>query len=61
MTNINNLNYEELIQYCKDIGFDYLTKTKKLKAHTTLLKELSKLSIIENNNLELINETIDEL
>jgi type I restriction enzyme S subunit len=59
------LRYEELIQYCKDNDLDYLTKTKKPKAHATLLKELSKLSItdktvktdktdIQTNNLELI-------
>ena len=50
------LQYEELIQYCKDNGLDYLTKAKKPKAHATLLKELSKLSItdIQTNNLELI-------
>lgn len=56
-----DITYEELIQYCKDNKIDYLTKQKKPKAQTTLLKELSKLSIIETNNLELINETIDEL
>lgn len=56
-----DMTYEELIQYCKDNKIDYLTKQKKPKAQTTLLKELSKLSIIETNNLELINETIDEL
>ena len=53
------MQYEELIQYCKDNNLDYLTKAKKPKAHATLLKELSKLSITENtdiqtNNLELI-------
>ncbi len=56
------MKYEELIQYCKDNNLNYLTKAKKPKAHTTLLKELSKLSINgetniindETNNLELI-------
>jgi type I restriction enzyme S subunit len=50
------LQYEELIQYCKDNDLNYLTKANKPKAHTTLLKELSKLSItdIQTNNLELI-------
>jgi len=56
---LEDLQYEELIQYCKDNQLDYLTKAKKPKAHATLLKELSKLSITENtdiqtNNLELI-------
>ena len=64
------MQYEELIQYCKDNNLDYLTKAKKPKAHATLLKELSKLSITvntdiqtneENNNIELINETIWKL
>jgi FlaA1/EpsC-like NDP-sugar epimerase len=52
----------KIIQYCKDNDLDYLTKTKKIKTHATLLKELSKLSItdktiktdIQTNNLELI-------
>jgi len=56
------MQYEELIQYCKDNNLDYLTKAKKPKAHATLLKELSNLSItdktvktnIQTNNLELI-------
>ena len=59
---LKELQYEELIQYCKDNDLDYLTKTKKIKTHATLLKELSKLSItdktiktdIQTNNLELI-------
>ena len=56
---LEDLQYEELIQYCKDNQLNYLTKAKKQKAHATLLKELSKLSITENtdiqtNNLELI-------
>jgi type I restriction enzyme S subunit len=56
---LEDLQYEELIQYCKDNDLDYLTKAKKPKAHATLLKELSKLSItdktdIQTNNLELI-------
>jgi len=67
------MQYEELIQYCKDNNLDYLTKAKKPKAHATLLKELSKLSITdktiktdiqtneENNVIELINETIWKL
>jgi type I restriction-modification system DNA methylase subunit len=47
---------EQLIQYCKDNKINYLTKTKKPKAHATLLKELSMndKSDIEINNLELI-------
>jgi hypothetical protein len=56
MTNFKEMNYEELIQYCKDNKIDYLTKTNKPKAHKTLLKELSD---IKSNNLELINEPID--
>lgn len=64
------MQYEELIQYCKDNDLDYLTKANKPKAHATLLKEFSKLSITvntdiqtneENNNIELINETIWKL
>ena len=59
------MQYEELIQYCKDNGLDYLTKAKKPKAHATLLKELSNLSITdkteENNDIQLINETIWKL
>jgi type I restriction enzyme S subunit len=56
---LKDLQYEELIQYCKDNNLDYLTKAKKTKAHVTLLKELSNLSItvntdIQTNNLELI-------
>lgn len=56
---LDKMQYEELIQYCKDNNLDYLTKAKKTKAHATLLKELSKLSItvntdIQTNNLELI-------
>lgn len=67
---LEELQYEELIQYCKDNDIDYLTKAKKPKAHATLLKELSKLSITdntdiqtneENNTIELINETIWKL
>jgi hypothetical protein len=56
MTNIKNMNYEELIQYCKDNNIEYLTKTKKPKAHKTLLKELSDINDIkENNNMETNN------
>lgn len=67
------MQYEELIQYCKDNNLDYLTKAKKPKAHATLLKELSNLSITdktvktniqtneENNDIQLINETIWKL
>jgi type I restriction-modification system DNA methylase subunit len=67
---LEDLQYEELIQYCKDNDLDYLTKAKKPKAHATLLKELSKLSITdktdiqtnkENNIIELINETVWKL
>ena len=50
------MQYEELIQYCKDNNLDYLTKAKKPKAHATLLKELSNTvnTDIQTNNLELI-------
>ena len=67
---LDKMQYEELIQYCKDNDLDYLTKANKPKAHATLLKEFSKLSITvntdiqtneENNNIELINETIWKL
>jgi type I restriction enzyme S subunit len=60
---IDKMQYEELIQYCKDNNLDYLTKAKKPKAHATLLKELSNTvnTDIQTNNLELINETIWKL
>ena len=64
---LNKMQYEELIQYCKDNDLDYLTKAKKPKAHATLLKELSNTvntdikTNEENNNIELINETIWKL
>jgi len=65
---LDKMQYEELIQYCKDNNLDYLTKAKKTKAHATLLKELSNLSINdktvkteENNDIKLINETIWKL
>ena len=44
------MQYEELIQYCKDNNLDYLTKAKKPKAHATLLKELSNLSITDKTD-----------
>ena len=60
---LDKMQYEELIQYCKDNNLDYLTKAKKPKAHATLLKELSNTvnTDIQTNNLELINETIWKL
>ena len=53
---LDKMQYEELIQYCKDNDLDYLTKAKKPKAHATLLKELSNTvnTDIQTNNLELI-------
>jgi type I restriction-modification system DNA methylase subunit len=47
---LEKMQYEELIQYCKDNNLDYLTKAKKSKAHATLLKELSNLSITDKTD-----------
>jgi type I restriction enzyme M protein len=52
---LEDLQYEELIQYCKDNQLNYLTKANKPKAHATLLKELSKLSITDKT--EKTNKT----
>ena len=48
------LSYEELIDYCITNQINYQTKTKKNKAHKTLLKELLERS--DDNSNEPSNE-----
>jgi len=62
---IKKISYEELLNYCKDIKFNILTKQKKIKAHNTLIKELTELNkkkeMNENRIIEqpeIINEII---
>ena len=57
-----NKTYEELIEYCKEKGINYLTKLKKPMAHKTILSNLKKLNknededeiTMETNDLDLI-------
>ena len=40
---VKKLSYNELLDYCKEINHNTLTKQKKTKAQSTLIKELTKL------------------
>ena len=67
---IKKLSYEDLLNYCKSINFNVLTKQKKNKAHKTLIKELTTLTnkkeVMSNSDRtieepEIINEIIWKL
>lgn len=54
---IKKLSYDDLLNYCKSINLNVLTKQKKNKAYKTLIKELTTLT----NKKEVMNErTIEE-
>jgi len=53
---IKKLSYDDLLNYCKSINLNVLTKQKKNKAYKTLIKELTTLT----NKKEVMNERIIE-
>ena len=64
---IKKLSYEDLLNYCKSININVLTKQKKNKALKTLIKELTTLTnkkeVMSNSDRtieepEIINEII---
>jgi hypothetical protein len=59
-TNLMNKSIEELIEFCKEKGIDFLTKAKKPMAKKTILSKLKKLGLIEDDeDDDLDTETTD--
>lgn len=49
MTDLINKSIEELIEFCKDKGINYLTKSKKPMAKKTIISNLKKEGYIEDD------------
>ena len=61
MSDLINKTLEELIEFCKEKGINYLTKAKKPMAKKTIINNLKKLNLIEDIDDEddLDTETTD--
>jgi type I restriction enzyme S subunit len=60
MTDLINKSIEELIEFCKEKGINYLTKAKKPMAKKTIISNLKKAGLIEDDeDDDLDTETTD--
>jgi type I restriction enzyme S subunit len=60
MTDLINKTIEELIEFCKEKGINYLTKANKPMAKKTIISNLKKTGLIEDDeDDDLDTETID--